>query len=228
LNPDWKTVEQVTMARKADPKKRIDILAAATKVFAQKGYAAARIIEVAKAAGVGKGTIYEYFRSKEELFFAVFESMMRSMAESMSQTADRLDGPFADRMRALSDQIILSWLDQLDTYALVMEFWSATASSPSRNMFKKLFQQGYRQLRTVVQNLIETAQAANEVSADIDPYKIASAMIGTWDALLLQAWIDSEFDALAVSRSYMDVILRGLMSAVQPSPPLAPLEGEKI
>ena len=50
------------MARKADPNRRKAILDAAARVFAQKGYAAARIIEVAQAASVGKGTIYAYYR----------------------------------------------------------------------------------------------------------------------------------------------------------------------
>ena len=201
------------MARKADPKKPKEILAAATRVFAQKGYAAARIIEVAEAAGVGKGTIYEYFRSKEDLFFSVFESMMRGIAESMSQTAGSLEGSFADRMKGLSDYIVLSWLEQLDTYALVMEFWSATASSPSRNQFKRVFRQGYRQLRTVIYDLIETAKSTRDVADDIDAHQVASALVGTWDALLLQAWLDPEFDALAASRSFLNVVLKGLSSA---------------
>ena len=129
------------MARKADPNKRHDILQAACRVFALKGYAPARMIEVAEAASVGKGTIYEYFRSKEELFFAVFEEMMGQAGEAIAETAAALDGPFALRMRKLSDSIIQSWLGQLDMYALVMEFWSATATSPSRDRFKTIFLQ---------------------------------------------------------------------------------------
>jgi len=198
------------MARTADPNRKQTILKAAGRVFAQKGYAAARMIEVAEAAAVGKGTIYEYFRSKEELFFAVFEELMHEAGSSISRMARDLDGPFGLRMKTLSDSIIQSWLGQLDTYALVMEFWSATASSPSRNRFKAVFQNGYRHLRTVVGDLIRAAQADGEVSAASDAHGVASGLIGTWDALLLQAWIDPSFDALAASRSFMDVVLHGM------------------
>jgi hypothetical protein len=48
------------------------------------------------------------------------------------------------------------------------------------------------------------------VSAESDVRSVASALIGTWDALLLQAWLDPEFDALATSRSFLAVVLRGL------------------
>ena len=46
--------------------------------------------------------------------------------------------------------------------------------------------------------------------AKIDAQAVASALIGTWDALLLQAWLFPDFDALATSRSFLEVVLRGL------------------
>jgi AcrR family transcriptional regulator len=198
------------MARKADPNRRQAILDAAGRVFARKGYSAARMIEVARAASVGKGTIYEYFRSKEDLFFAVFEGMMRDAGDSLATAAEALDGPFADRMKTLSDNLLQTWLAQLDMYGLVMEFWSATSSSPGREHFKAVFQDGYRHLRRVVGDLIQAAQRSGELPSDDDPYQVASALIGTWDALLLQAWLDPDFDALTASRTFMAVVLRGL------------------
>ena len=204
------------MARKADPNRRSNILAAAAQVFADKGYAATRIIEVARAAQVGKGTIYEYSPSKEALFFAVFEEMMGGAADAVAQATETLTGDFPTRMLRLSDHIISTWLEALHTYALVMEFWSATASSPGRDRFKASFRQGYQGLRTVVGELIRRGQTSGEVTSDCDVEAVASALIGTWDALLLQAWLDPEFDALATSRAFMPVVLRGL--AVQPEP----------
>jgi len=198
------------VARKADPNRRKAILDAAGQVFARKGYANARIIEVAEAASVGKGTIYEYFRSKEDLFFAVFEATMQGAEDTIAAIASVPDGSFSERMQQLSDGIIQSWLGQLEMYSLVMEFWSATASSPSRERFKVAFQKGYRDLRSVVGDMIETARDRGEVSAESDVRSVASALIGTWDALLLQAWLDPEFDALATSRSFLAVVLRGL------------------
>ena len=157
---------------------------------------------------MGKGTIYAYYRSKEELFFAVFESMMLEAGETIAAAAGQLEGSFAERMRKLSDVIIQSWLGQLDMYALVMEFWSATASSPGREQFKTVFQKGYNHLRGVVDTLIMDAKTGGDVAAHTG--RIASALVGTWDALLLQAWLDPAFDALATSRAFMEVILQGL------------------
>jgi AcrR family transcriptional regulator len=198
------------MARKADPNRRTNILEAAARVFAEKGYATTRIIEVARAAQVGKGTIYEYFPSKEALFFAVFESMMDASEATIVRTTEGLAGNFATRLKALSEQIVTTWLDDIHMYALVMEFWSATASSPGRDRFKASFLAGYTALRQVVGDLIRQGQADGEVRADCDVPAVAAALIGTWDALLLQAWLDPDFDAMATSRGFIEVVLRGL------------------
>ncbi|MDJ0783647.1 MAG: TetR/AcrR family transcriptional regulator [Desulfosarcinaceae bacterium] len=198
------------MARKADPNRRATILTAAAQVFAEKGYAATRIIEVAQAAQVGKGTIYEYFSSKEALFFAVFEAMMTDAERSVALVGQALSGSFATRLEMLSDTIITTWLDELSMYGLVMEFWSATASSPDRARFKNTFQAGYVRLRKVVRRLIRKGQADGEVDSTCDAEAVAAALIGTWDALLLQAWLDPGFDAKSTARTFMAVILRGM------------------
>ena len=63
--------------------KRPRLVEAACAVFAEKGYASTRVAEIAERAGVGKGTVYEYFSSKEELLFAVFESINATRVERL-------------------------------------------------------------------------------------------------------------------------------------------------
>lgn len=61
--------------------RRTDILNAALKVFAQNGFDRATIAEIAELAGIGKGTVYEYFKSKKELF----EDMIRHSVETYNK-----------------------------------------------------------------------------------------------------------------------------------------------
>ena len=72
--------------------KRPLLVEAATRVFAEKGYASTRVADIAVRAGVGKGTVYEYFASKEELLFAVFESINENIAERIRAVLDA-EGP---------------------------------------------------------------------------------------------------------------------------------------
>ena len=64
------------MPRKKSDDKRQRILEAATRVFARKGYFAARVSEIARKAGVADGTIYLYFRNKEDILVSLFDDVM--------------------------------------------------------------------------------------------------------------------------------------------------------
>jgi AcrR family transcriptional regulator len=198
------------MARKADPEKKDSIIGAAMLVFAQKGYAATRIIDVARAAGIGKGTVYEYFSSKEDLFFSVFQQVMRATDLQMAAAVESRSGTVSERLKVMADGLIIAWLDKLDLYSLVMEFWSAATASASREHFKRTFQAGYQAFRQTIAALIEEGVARGEFSQSCRPQEVASGLIGMWDALLLQAWVDEAFDALGTSRTCLDVMLKGL------------------
>ena len=65
-----------------------EITEAAFEVFAEKGYAAARVEEVARRAGVSKGLTYLYFKTKEELFKAVVKSVVVRRDDAMVEDVD--------------------------------------------------------------------------------------------------------------------------------------------
>jgi AcrR family transcriptional regulator len=200
------------MARKADPDKKENIIRAAILTFAQKGYAATRIIDVARAAGIGKGTIYEYFKSKEDLFFAVFQQVMQDSEAPMAAAVGSQSGSVSQRLKVLAEGLISTWLAKLELYSLVMEFWSATTASTSRDRFKAAFQDGYQAFRLSIAALIEEGVARDEFIPACKPVEVASGLIGMWDALLLQAWVDDTFDALGSALSCLDIMLQGLRS----------------
>ena len=68
--------------------KKKAVLAAARTVFAKKGLASAKIEDVALEAGIGKGTVYEYFKSKDDIFFALFEEMKRELHRRIFEAMD--------------------------------------------------------------------------------------------------------------------------------------------
>ena len=73
-----------------------EIMAAGLSIFANKGFAAARLEEVAEAAGVSKATIYLYFDSKADLFAAIVREIATPRFDEMERLLDTYDGPSAD------------------------------------------------------------------------------------------------------------------------------------
>src|SRR6266542_5202653 len=74
------------------PPKREAILRAATDVFAERGFFNAQVADIARAAGVAAGTVYLYFRSKDDLLVSIFERSMRdALAEGRAVVAEVTD-----------------------------------------------------------------------------------------------------------------------------------------
>jgi AcrR family transcriptional regulator len=73
-----------------------EIVAAALAVFADKGFAAARLDEIAARAGVSKGALYLYFETKDELFHAVVREAVAPNVAAVAEFAERFEGPFAE------------------------------------------------------------------------------------------------------------------------------------
>lgn len=198
--------------------KRQRILTAAVKVFAEKGFAGASIAAIAVEAGIGKGTVYSYFHSKEDLFFEVFVWYSARLAEKARVDAAALTGSAADRLAALNDSLMTSWQALEDIFTLVMEFWSASAASRIRSQFKDAFRESYRAFRKLVKALLDEGIDRGEFKPDVDTEAVAAALVGTWDALFLQAWFDSGFDPVATSRQFLRVVLAGLAAPEERSP----------
>ncbi|OFA02364.1 TetR/AcrR family transcriptional regulator [Duganella sp. HH101] len=86
-----------------------ELLAAALDQFVERGYAATRLEDVARRAGVSKGTLYLYFANKEELFKAVVrENIVHAIGEA-EQDAAVFDGPSAVLLRT----ILMKWWNQI-------------------------------------------------------------------------------------------------------------------
>jgi AcrR family transcriptional regulator len=96
-----------------------ELLEAALTLFVEKGFAATRSEEVAKAAGVSKGTLYLYFPSKEELLKAVIQHFLGSEIEAGVQEAAAADGPTA----AVMEQLLVTW-------------WTRIYEGPASGVFK--------------------------------------------------------------------------------------------
>jgi AcrR family transcriptional regulator len=70
-----------------------EILAEATRLFAEVGYRQADVQVVADRLGVGKGTVYRYYPTKEALFFAAVDAGMRALVENIDAVVNGLDDP---------------------------------------------------------------------------------------------------------------------------------------
>ena len=180
-----------TAARPTDKRERL--VQAASEIFALKGYAATRVADIAERAEVGKGTVYEYFSSKEELLFAVFESVNARIAVRLDSTLAE-GGSARDqllRLLAIGADVVH---EQMDLQPVVLDFWAASRGKDFEEHHRESVVASYVFFRKMVADFIRNGQARGEFRVDVDVEAFATTVVATIDGLSVQHYFDRSVD----------------------------------
>jgi TetR/AcrR family fatty acid metabolism transcriptional regulator len=184
--------------------KRDAILRAAIDVFADRGYFNAQVADVARAAGIAAGTVYLYFRSKDDLLVSIFEKTMKErLAEGHAAVADIADP--ADRLRRLA-RLHLARLGRDRNLAVVFQV-ELRQSTKFMEQFSSTLLRDYLGL---MRDAIADGQREGLFRADIKATTAAKMLFGALDEMATN-WILSrrryslEADAAAV----VDLFING-------------------
>ncbi|MEY3385575.1 MAG: hypothetical protein RIR53_386 [Bacteroidota bacterium] len=103
--------------------KRAQIVDHASEVFSQTGYHASKMADIATAAGIGKGTIYEYFTTKEQLFLAVYDAWMSQYEDLVRRRVDAATDALS-KVDAVRDSAVEFYQSRAEQAPLLLEFWA--------------------------------------------------------------------------------------------------------
>jgi TetR/AcrR family transcriptional regulator, repressor for uid operon len=191
-------------------KREQEILEAAAAVFAERGFRKTRVADVAERAGIGKGTVYEYFRSKEDLFLRLFDWYTSEAFTSMRAELQRPTGSAVDALRRSGETLLAICQQMLPLYPLTMEFWSASTAPEFKDRLVDEFRELYRRFRGALSGAIREGIERGELSPQVKPEAVAAVLVSAYDGLFLQAWFDPSFDPVASGRHFLEVLLRGM------------------
>ncbi|WP_123041944.1 TetR/AcrR family transcriptional regulator [Cohnella candidum] len=160
--------------------RRKQVLEASARSFETFGYKATTMDQVAKIAGVGKGTIYTFFANKEELFGEIMASMLRNLREMADRTV-KPDLPFVENLMEVLHQL----LDYREQHALVVKL-----SQEVRDIGTPMAKEGLETLeRAVVAYIarhVKEAADKGEIKP-CDPNLTAYVMLKTYLALTAES-----------------------------------------
>lgn len=198
--------------KEARAHKRTNLIQAAAEVFAERGYAGATIDEIARRAGVAKGTPYLHFEDKADLFYAVFESFTDEAVKN-AEAALKDAKTAQERLLAL----VLGTADYVDSrrewFPLTMEIWAASNTPALRQRFAAVLQDLYARYRAQTAAIIRQGQAAAEIRPEVDAQALATILVGAMDGLFLQCWFDPALDPRRVAENFFDTLNQGLLIA---------------
>jgi len=189
----------------AGEEKRRQLLDAAVRVFARKGFHASRVGDIAEEAGVAHGLLYHYFRSKDQVLEAVFHdnwSILLTRIASVEET----DEPAADQLRHIAAIVLRTWLHLPDVVRVVIREFGRSPELAER--IGELAQP-IDSIARVIERGIERGEFKQ-----VDPRVAATVVYGSIDELLT-AWVldrlpAAEEDVAAAEQTLVDVSLRGL------------------
>ncbi len=110
-------------------KTRADLLAAAARVFARRGYDAASVGEIAEEAGYSHGAVYSNFEGKADLFLALYEDWVARRVAEIEAAWSR-EGTLAERARAAADDWMRTFANDPEPFLLRLEFTARAARDP--------------------------------------------------------------------------------------------------
>lgn len=189
--------------------KRQLLVESAAKVFAAKGFANSRVADIAQHAGVAKGTVYEYFTSKEELYFAVFEWIN----ERIRQRVDQLLEDDSDPRRQLTTLLRTSAeivTEHRELVSMNLDFWAASRGSTFENRFTTTCNALYQDYRQVAAEVIRRGQRAGIFRPRLDADRVATLVVSALDGLGVQCWFDASIDAVPAVDAFADALCLGL------------------
>jgi len=158
------------------------LMDAAFRVFAERGYRATRLEEVAEAVGVTKGAIYYYFDGKEDLLRRAVQTRHRAMFAEIAEAVTEEGAPASAKIRLVLRRIWRHWLEPGWGQAVRLMLGEVSVEFPA--LFRIWAEEGPVHSWILVRDLVEEGKRGGEFRADVDAEVAARVVLS---GLMLQA-----------------------------------------
>jgi TetR/AcrR family fatty acid metabolism transcriptional regulator len=193
--------------RPAVPDKHAAILRAAIRVFANNGYFNSKVADIARDAGVADGTVYLYFKSKEEILHSIFDrSMAKAIAACKKQLAE-IDDP-REKLRRIA-HLHLERLGADRDLAVVFQ----VELRGSTKFMEEFSAAGFAEYLELIRQTFEAGQQAGVFRRELNAKVMAKILFGALDEMATN-WILSKrrYKLAPMADQVLDIFLNGVSS----------------
>ncbi len=195
----------------------VEIIDAGLAEFSERGFAGTKLEDVARRAGIVKGTIYRYFDSKEALFEAALKSRVAPILEEVERLVAVFPGSSTDLLRLLFRQIY-SQMFRSDVQMLMRIIISEGRRFPSiaELYHRETISKGRRAITAVVQRGVTRGEFRSGAAADLPLVVVAPAIMAAVWNMTFQTFDPIDLDKFAAAHA--DLALNGILAERLTSP----------
>ena len=198
----------------AQEERRRQILDAAVRAFAKKGYHASRVSDIAEEAGVAYGLVYHYFESKDAVLESIFRDMWGMMVAAINAVEDVEESP-REQLRKSCAIVLRTWRDYPDVVRVLVREVARSGEQLQREV------EEISHAFEALQRIVERGQAQNVFRDDISPRLASWVIYGALEEILT-GWVlgllpGDDDDIKEAERVVVGILCDGLID--RPSPP---------
>ena len=188
------------------------IIDAAIAVIARQGYHGAQISRIAEAAGVAGGTVYLYFRNKQDLLVSVFRERMGSQTRDFIRQLEEIGTPPGKLRRLVQEHFRVLAGDP--AFAVVTQIELRQSDPEIRRGLSEVMKAYFK----VIEGVIDEGQRRGMFRAELDPRLIRNLIFGTVDQTVT-AWVLSgaKYDLVGLADPICDLIMGGIEARPEPT-----------
>lgn len=188
--------------------KRAAILRAAINVFARNGYFNSKVADIAREAGVADGTVYLYFKSKEEILHSIFDRSVEEGLDAARERVKEIEDP-REKLR----QIALLHLERLGAdrdLAIVFQ----VELRGSTKFMEEFSAAGFAEYLALIRSTFEEGQRAGLFRPELNATVVAKILFGALDEMATN-WILSKrrYKLAPMADQVLDIFLHGVQAS---------------
>jgi TetR/AcrR family fatty acid metabolism transcriptional regulator len=191
--------------RVAGGDKREAILRAATRVFAHNGYFNSKVADIAREAGVADGTVYLYFKSKEDILHSIFDRSVDDALAAARKQIELISDP-RDKLR----RIALLHLERLGADRDLAVVFQVELRGSTKFM-EEFSAAGFAEYLTLIRATFEEGQRTGVFRSDLNANVVAKVLFGALDEMATN-WILSKrrYKLAPMADQVLDIFLNGV------------------
>ncbi len=188
--------------------RRQQIMQAALTCFARKGYHKTTMDDIVAESGLSKGTLYWYFKSKDELFFSLINSFFLEMQQDLDAVFEQPSSS-TEKLRTLAYEFARFYEEIAEFLNVFFEFYMQGTLNEQLNQF---FHSMLSQYRGMIAGIIEKGFKTGEFK-EVDADQLAIAVMAAYDGLwFYKMLMPGEVDLDRAGQAFMETLLAGLVA----------------